>query len=290
MKKFLILIAIPAFFACSDSEKKENAFKDSLSTANVTLKDELKNKEALLNTKEAAMTEFVVAFNDIQANLNEIKAKEKLISESSTGKDLKKINKDQIINDIQAIYNLLDKNKQKIASLNKKLKSSDIKINDLELAVNNLNFQLADKESEITSLKSKLENLNVDFANLKERYVEEQQELDVKNNALNTAYYVVGTKKDLMEKGVITKKGGFIGIGKVTELNTGLDEKYFIKVDITQTKEIQIHGDKVKLISVHPEGSYKLVEGTASIDKIVIIDADKFWSLSKYLIITSEKK
>jgi hypothetical protein len=289
MKKFLILIAVPTLFACGSGEKKQTAMEDSLSNANMVIKNELKDKENLLSTKEAAMTEFVRSFNEIQANLNEIKDKEKIISTSSKDKELNKSSKDQIINDIQAIHDLLDKNQQRVASLSKKLKNSNLKIDEIELAMTNLKNQLTDKETEITDLKGKLEKLNVDFATLKERAAGEQLESNIKTEKLNTAYYVVGSKKDLTEKGVVTKKGGFIGIGKVVELNTKLDPNYFTKIDITQTKEIAIHGDKVKLISSHPIESYKLVEGPASIDKIVILDAEKFWSTSKYLIITSEK-
>lgn len=280
---------LPVLFSCGSGEKKQTALADSLSNVNMSMKNELTDKENLLADKEAAMTEFVHSFNEIQQNLNEIKAKEKIISVSSDDKEFKKSNKDQIINDIQLIYDLLDKNKQKVASLSKKLKNSNLKIEEIELAVTNLTNQLADKETEITGLKSKLETLNVDFANLKIRYAEEQQESNSKTEKLNTAYYVVGSKKDLTKKGLITKKGGFIGIGKVAESSAVVDGNYFTKIDITQTTEIPIHGDKVKLVSVHPADSYKLVEGSASIDKIMILNPAKFWSTSKYLIITSEK-
>ncbi len=290
MKKYLILFAIPTLFSCNSNEKKLSEIKDSLSNVNSSISNELKVKENLLSNKEAALTEFVLSFNEIQGNLNEIKAKEKIITTNTTGKDINKSNKEEIIADIQSIYDLLDKNKKRIAGLNKKLKDSNFRITEIELAVNNLKSQLSDKESEITDLKRKLQNLKVDFANLTTRYVEEQELSDLKTQQLNTAYYVIGSKKDLSKKGVITKKGGFIGLGKVVELNTAsVNGNYFTKIDITKTKEITIHGDKVKLVSPHPTDSYKLIEGTASIDKIIILDPEKFWKTSKYLIITSEK-
>lgn len=289
MKKYLMIIMLPLLFACGSGEKKQTALADSLSNANMITKNELKDKEDLLANKEAAMTEFVKSFNEIQENLNEIKAKEKIIALSSTDKEFKKSNKDQIISDIQTIYDLLNKNQKKVASLSKKLKNSNLKIEEIELAVTNLTNQLADKETEITTLKSNLETLNVDFANLKVKYAEEQEVSNSKTEKLNTAYYIVGSKKDLAKKGLISKKGGFIGIGKIEESTAVTDGNYFTKIDITQTTEIPIHGDKVRLISVHPADSYKLVEGSASIDKIVILDPIKFWSTSKYLIITSEK-
>ena len=291
MKKYLIVLAIPALFACGGSgDKKNTPLEDSLTSANLDIKNDLRSKEDLLQSKEEAVADFLNAFNEIQWNLNEIKAKEKIISESSVAKELKKTKKDQIITDIQAIYDLLDINKKRVATLNKKLNQSNLQIGEIELAVVNLTNQLESKEGEIADLKNRLESLNVDFATLKARYVEEQLLSDLKTEKLNTAYYVVGLKKDLVKKGIITKKGGFIGIGKVAEMNADQNsDNYFTKIDLTQTTEIPIHGDKIELVSTHPADSYKLVEGANSIDKIVILDQEKFWSVSKYLIISRGK-
>lgn len=290
MKKYLILLLVPAMFACNQGGEKKTALADSLKLANEQIKVELADKETLLDSKEAAMTEFVQSFNEIQANLNEIKDKQKIITASSTGSDLKTSSKDQILKDIQTIYDLLDKNKKRAVALAKKLKDSNVQMDEVQLAVANLKSQLTDKETEIEKLKDNLETLNVDFANLKVRYVDEMFESDKKTALINTGYYVVGSKHDLTERGLITKTGGFIGIGKVAKLNSTLDANYFTKIDVTQITEIPIHGDFVKLVSTHPTDSYKLVEGSASIDKIVILNPEKFWSVSKYLIITSEKK
>jgi hypothetical protein len=290
MKKYLILALIPAIFACTQGGNKQTALADSLSTVNDNIKNELAVKEELLINKEVAMNEFIKSFNEIQANLNEIKEKQKIISTKSEGVELKNNNKDQIINDIQSIYDLLDKNKKQAANLSKKLKSSNLQADEIRLAVSNLTTQVNDKENEITKLKSNLEKLHIDFANLKIRFYDEVEESNMKTEKLNTAYYLIGSNKDLTEKGVITESGGFIGLGKLAQLNESLNKNYFTKVDVTQTSEIPIHGDKVKLVSIHPADSYKLIEGSASIDKIVILNQEKFWSVSKYLIIATKKK
>lgn len=104
MKKYLMLLAIPALFACGGGEKKPTPREDSLAHANMEIKNELMNKEDILNTKEQALTEFLNSFNEIQQNLNDIKSKEKIISEQTASKDMKKSSKDQIITDIHAIY------------------------------------------------------------------------------------------------------------------------------------------------------------------------------------------
>jgi hypothetical protein len=290
MKKYLILALIPAIFACTQGGNKQTALADSLSAVNENIKNELSVKEELLISKEVAMNEFIKSFNEIQANLNEIKEKQKIISTKSEGVELKNNNKDQIISDIQSIYDLLDKNKKQAANLSKKLKNSNLQADEIRLAVSNLTTQVNDKENEITKLKSNLEKLHIDFANLKIRFYDEVEESNMKTEKLNTAYYLIGSNKDLTEKGVITESGGFIGLGKLAQLNESLNKNYFTKVDVTQTSEIPIHGDKVKLVSIHPADSYKLIEGSASIDKIVILNQEKFWSVSKYLIIATKKK
>lgn len=290
MKKYFIAFGMSVLFACNAPVKKDTAIEDSLAAVNANMKTELEEKDSLLDTKEAAMTEFVQAFNEIHENLKEIKAKEKIISTSSKGSDLKKSEKDQIIGDIQTIYNLLNKNKQKVASLNKKLKESNLKVDELQSAIVNLTSQLDEKEAEIAELKSKLEKLNVDFHNLSIRYSEQKQESELKTEKLNTAYYVVGTIKNLKRDGVIAQEGGFIGIGKVAELNASLDPGYFTQIDITKVTDIPVSGRKVKVITPHPADSYKLVDGVSSVIKLVILEPEQFWSTSKYLIIATDKK
>jgi len=49
--------------------------------------------------------------------------------------------------------------------------------------------------------------------------------------------------------------------------------------------DIPLYATKAKLWSTHPEGTYELVKGDD--DKLIfhITDTQRFWSLTKYLII-----
>ena len=64
MKKYLILLVIPALFACNSGEKKQAALADSLKNVNMSIQNELKDKEDLLQSKESAMAEFISSFNE----------------------------------------------------------------------------------------------------------------------------------------------------------------------------------------------------------------------------------
>lgn len=276
---FLGLAAIN-FTSCKGSDEKEpNPLADSLNDVN----NELNGK---LSEKEAAIQQFVTTFNEIQDNLNAIKEKEKIVTGSAKAGDVKS-KEDQIKEDIQAIYDLMGKNKNRINSLTKKLKASKVQIEGLEKMLETLQAQLTAKDNEITDLKSQIEALNIELSNINMNYEEIEQEVEVKTEKLNTAYYAFGTSKELKEKGIITKEGGFIGIGKSSKLKDDFNRDYFTKLNITQTSSIVIGAKKVKILTTHPSNSYKLI-GEKTVEKIEITNAEEFWGASKYLVIIIE--
>jgi chromosome segregation ATPase len=262
--------------SCGGGEKEANPLADSLNAVN----GELNGK---LSEKEQALQEFVTTFNEIQGNLNEIKEKEKIVTASSKGGDVKS-KEEQIKEDIQAIYDLMGKNKSRINSLSKKLKASKSQIKGLEEMIANLQAQIESKDAEITELKGVIEALNIELSNINTNYEEVEQEVEVKTEKLNTAFYAIGTAKELKEKGVTTKEGGFIGLGKSTKVKDDFNKEYFTKIDVTQTTSIAIGAKKAKILSTHPSSSYKLV-GEKTIEKLEILNAEEFWGASKYLVI-----
>lgn len=239
-----------------------------------------------LSEKEAALQEFVTSFNEIQDNLNAIKEKEKIVSKSAASGDVKS-KEEQIKEDIQAIYDLLAKNKNRIGSLTKKLKDSNSKIAGLDEMIANLQAQIDAKDAEVADLKSQLEAKNIELSNIQMNLETVEAESSNKTAMLNTAYYAMGTSKELKEKNVISKEGGFIGIGKSTKVKEDFNKEYFTKVDISATNSINIGAKKAKIITTHPSSSYKLV-GEKPVERIDILNPTEFWSSSKYLVIITD--
>ncbi|MDQ3111402.1 MAG: hypothetical protein M3R17_16065 [Bacteroidota bacterium] len=281
MKKILILLlVVPMWFSCKNDQPENDPDKDSLI-------NETSKLNGVNTTQAASLDSFFRAMNDIQTNLDEIKKKEKMITKDTTGGDVAG-RKEQITNDIQAIYDMMVQNKQRLATAKKNLKNSDLRIASMQTTIDNLTVQLSEKEQEVTDLKNNLERLNLELSNLSMNYTELQTESDSKTAAMNTAYYAFGTKKQLTANGVLTKEGGFIGLGKSQKLSETMNKEYFTQVDITKITEIQLSAKKAKLITTHPAGSFKIEGADDRADKIVILDAEKFWSVSKYLVIVVE--
>jgi peptidoglycan hydrolase CwlO-like protein len=303
MKKLFLLMLIPAMLmtvSCNNM-KEENA----------RLKAKNDSLLALGFQKDTTVMEFVRAFNDIQSNLDSIKLKENIISQNTNGgTEVQTSAREQITGDINAIYLMLQKNRDMVASLRAKLKKSEsglaganIKIAELEKMIDNLTMSIETKDAEISQLKDQLgklnikvqdlgnqvTNLNTNVENLSAENKAKQQAIEEKTAALNTAYYVVGTTKELKEKKIIDKSGGFIGIGRSKTVTEDFDKTYFTKTDITNLTEISIFKKKAVLLTNHPAGSYKF-EGAdkKTVDKLVILDYTEFWSRSKYLVIIAD--
>ena len=275
------VIAASSLFtiSCGGSEKEANPLADSLASVNGELNGQL-------SEKEVALQEFVTSFNEIQENLNAIKEKEKIVTASSQSGDVKS-KEETIKEDIQAIYDLMAKNKNRIGSLSKKLKNANSKIAGLEQMIATLQAQIDAKDGEISDLKAALESKNIELSNIVMNLEAVEEESSAKTEKLNTVYYAFGTSKELKEKNVITKEGGFIGMGKSTKLKDDFNKEYFTKVDASQTNSINIGAKKAKIITSHPTSSYKLV-GEKTVEKIEILNAEDFWSNSKYLVIITE--
>ena len=283
MKKLIYLIAfLPLAFGCKNG-KQEGVLssEDSLKAVNGGYQVRMHDQDSSIQT-------FIRGFNEIQENLDVIKEKEKIVTESSKDPEMRKNKEQQIVADIQAIYDAMNKNKQRLASMRTKLKNSDKKNEELERFIARLTADIESKDSEINNLKGELEKLNVELSNLNTTYTEATQESQVKTEKLNTAYYAFGTSKELIKNGVLTKEGGFIGMGKSAKMKADFNKDYFTKIDISSMNVIPLGAKKAKLVTTHPAGSYKIEGADGKAEKLVITNADDFWSASKYLVVVIE--
>ncbi|MCK9219921.1 MAG: hypothetical protein PHF97_07835 [Bacteroidales bacterium] len=280
MKKYFLLLLIPAFLACGRAAEKKAQELQSKSDSLM----------AQTMQKDEAINEFIRSINDIQGTLDTIKQKENIINlTTDRGGELKVSAKDQIKSDIESIYGLMQKNKETINALTKKLRNSNMKVDELNKMVERLNKDLASKAREIEDLRSKLAKLNAAFetANLTidtlSRTVKTQssqlsnqsQTIAAQDEALNTAYYVIGTSKELKTQGVI----------KSGEILRDFNKSLFTKIDVRRVTEIPILSKKAKILSNHPTSSYKLTGDKKVIQAIHITDYKAFWSNSRYLVI-----
>ena len=284
--KATFLLSLIAFLFACNTDELENKIAD--------LEAEKLEANGNLEGKEALIVDFIGSMNEIEANLAQIKERENLIT-TRFDKGNVEMNgnmKDQIMGDIDLINNMLLENKDKMAALNSKLRKnkeeSNLKIVELETMIEGLAVRMQEKDGEIAELHTQLAEANKQLMVLFEEYNNRIEELGDQEDELNTAYYCYGSAKELKEQGVISKSGGFIGIGKTAKLSDDFNREYFTKIDISTVNEIELMSKKVKIISNHPSESYKIEGEDDSAEKLLILDSDAFWSSSKYLVMVVE--
>ncbi|MBI9057863.1 hypothetical protein L3049_14565 [Labilibaculum sp. DW002] len=285
MKRIIIaLLIVPFFVGCNQKELKQ-------------LREQNQQLTVMAQEKDSSINDFIGALNTIEENLEIIKQKENIIAVNAENPNQSQ--KQKIASDLTSINNLLEQNKLKIEELDKKLNNSWYQNSKLRKLTDRLKAELETKEGEIVVLNDKVAKLNIEVENLNGKVTElngtvlalntenENKAKQIENTTsnLNTAYYVFGTSKELKEKNVISKDGGFIGIGTTAVLSKDFNTSEFEKIDITKTTTIPVIGKKISLVTNHPSSSYK-VEGVETVEGITILDPVEFWKSSKYLVVS----
>ena len=292
MKKLLVLVLTVVIFSSCHNYKKD-------AERLMFVKDSLQQEAAF---RDSTIVGFLNDFSEIQANLDSIKKIEKLVTvQSGIGRELNSSQKKMILEDIALLNDLMKRNKELTASLQKKLKDANFKIGNLEgtmkelqLMVNNLEAQTQQKDGEIIVLKEDVRKLNVDISSLNEKIAtvetesqQKTQTIETQTVAMNKAYYAFGTAKELKDNGIIEKSGGVIGMGKTPVMKKDFNRDYFTEIDIRNFDYLRLMAKKAKLITVHPEDSYHFT-GKKSSDTLFIDNSSEFWKVSKYLVVLTD--
>lgn len=275
---FPVLLAA-ALVACEEPDPRQSEPYKQLETEHQATIESSAGKDSTIN-------DLFGAFNRIGDNLRMIREKEGLLSAPGAGDVGTADNSEEwMLAEIRAIDSLLNENRALIARMRREAKGNNKQLSELHRTVDELEKSMSAKDTEISALKEELSSANSSLATLIEMYRDKDQLATDQEVKLNSAWYCVGTSKELRENGVLTKEGGFIGIGRSDRLNaSSLNKDWFKQLDASTTTSVPVSGKKPKLITSHPEGSY-VFEGTTSLK---ITDAEAFWSMSKYLVVVVE--
>ncbi len=269
----LILPAALCFYACGDGSKS-NPEADSLRSE--------------LNSRLVEMSEMDLFLDAVNASMDSVVKLDGSILRTDRESKLSK--KDQILQNIDAYKEVLQRQRDRISELEQKLKNSSGSNAKLLKTIESLKAQIDEKDKAIADLRSELEQRNFDINNLKTNVAQlttrvtdleedakvKDEALNVQTNLLNEAYVFIGTKKEL--KGADLLKRGKLNMSDV-------DMSQFTKIDIRQTKQFTIPSKKPEILTQAPANSYTLEKIDKKTSVLTITDPAAFWSVSKILVI-----
>ena len=168
------------------------------------------------------------------------------------------------------------------AQLNRLARSRRVDVSSFEETIGQLNTLIEEKEETIRTLRTEAKAMLARIDHLEQEKVVLVEE----NTELRAAYYIVGSRRALMEKGVIDRKGGFMRIGRKTRIDQ-LDAANFTETSV-EAGEIFI-GEEVKkyFVLTNHRTNKALYRFEARYDGVymVISNPEEFWKLSRYLIV-----
>jgi hypothetical protein len=273
-----IPIAAILFAACNDNSKQQVQQLQATSTRDSLLASQVQQKDSVI-------VSYVKTLDEIQNNIDSIKAKEKILSVAGNEPP------HGIISDIKSLDARIVWENRKIYQLEKRLKKDGQTDMDLQKVIKHLTKELVEKDAQIADLQTKLAESNASLRSLTEQFNDslvvlhkQRDEINAMRTEVNSIYYAIGTRKELKKHNVITKEGSIIGIGGATELKRDFNNSFFIPGDMTKLHDIPLYSKLSKIITNHPSTSYKIT-GSNKSDTLHISDPASFWSESKYLVI-----
>lgn len=282
----LVLIALAAAVAFLYTQKQQLA---------VQVEENRLAEEAVREQFGAALQSIA----EIQDSLSVMLPAEERLSHVSRsaelGSPITQTQKEQMLGTIADLKQSVNNTKLKIDELEKSLAANQKEMAGLRRVIDNLKKSVAEREatiqkltSEVASLQGTVAGLQTDVQRGQEKIAEQQGVIDTKTREIGLVYYLIGTKDDLKAKGLITEKGGFIGMGKTTQLTADFKESDFTAIDTNVTSEIPLWGVKPVVLSAQNKASYELQLLAEQKSKLLIKDPVEFRKV-KYVVIMVEK-
>jgi myosin heavy subunit len=309
MRKLGLLIPVAAvsmLAACdpqASSKLKTLAHADSLRTDSlISIKNDLLNEVM-------SSTQFV---NDLNSEISRLKAKQnvalstKLTSES----DMTAIKEERaaVMKRIQNIVARLDSSEAHVSALRKR--ASTLALHDSTLVVQVAEYEktiadlrhtvdqqradyeatIAKQTAQIASLNSKVDTISTENTRLMGEAKTLTDTVTQLTTVVNTAYYVIGTKDDLVKQGVLVEEGHrrfLLFGGRSLSPARELDPAKFTRIDRSKDKVINFpEGDYVIFTRQNPAYASPFASKDGAISGGLRIDQpERFWETSKFLII-----
>jgi len=252
----------------------------------------------VVSERDSVLNDLLMTFNDVESSLAFLKQRSDRIEFVEDEQQIPDRH-ESIVNDLRLLDSLLERNSEKVKVLEAKLKKSGIQVAALNKKITQLNLDIHSQSKEILRLKHQLEEREIQIAQLHSEVEGLESEVQMKDqdlllkteiiksqdSALNNAYLVYGTYKELKDNGVVEREGGLLGLGGKKIMPGDFDEEIFIKLDIRETREIPLYAKKVSFITEHPDNSYRFLMDEGLITYLEIEDPGEFWKLSKYAVI-----
>jgi DNA repair exonuclease SbcCD ATPase subunit len=259
------------------------------------------------------VNEVTGVIDSIQTSLDHINPEQQLVQltgDLNSGQG----DKSSIIKRISALEDILNRSQARIQELQDQMNDRDMRIENLNGMLNTLRDRLAKSEKIILAQKGKIDSLRTENANLQTGLAQEREEKSQIQNTLSdvssqrdqlrgevaskneqitrqtrekyTVFYVVGTRKELLKKGIIEEHGKVAFLGGAKQISKAVKDEDFNSLEVANGTTIDVPGKlkKVEVVSAQRKDCYTLQDAGRNGSVLTVTNADRFCQV-KYLVI-----
>lgn len=268
--------------------------QDAVKKAEQNAQHQRDSLEQIISQKDNEINDMMTTLSDIEEGFREITEAQSRVTLAKQGEGTNTMQR--IKENIQFIQSMMQQNKELINKLKQQVRESTVKGSQLKKIIDNLTQQMETKDQQLQELREELDkkdihiaeldeqvaSLNTDVASLKDDNTKKEQTINSQDKALNTAWFVFGTRDELKKQRILSKDGLF---SKTKILEKDFNKEYFTKIDIRIDKEIKFYSKSAEIMTSHPAGSYTLQPDANKQYVLRITNPETFWSTSKYLVV-----
>jgi len=133
-------------------------------------------------------------------------------------------------------------------------------------------------------IKSKEDSLDYANKNLRLAVSELEQTSQLLDETKNTAFYVVGAKKELLEKNILEETGSFLN--RKLNISRNIDNASFTKIHIGKEREFSINrkAKDVQLLPPRSVETFTIEAAGENACTLKVTNTEQFWRIP-YLVI-----
>ena len=243
--------------------------------------------EQIISQKDNEINDMMTTLSDIEEGFREITEAQSRVTLAKQGEGTNTMQR--IKENFQFIQTQMQQNKELINKLKQQVRESSVKGGQLKKIIDNLTQQLETKDKQLQALREELDRKDIHIAQLDEKVASLEEDntkkdetISAQDKAINSAWFVFGTKDELKAQNILSKDGFF---SKTKVLAKDFNKDYFTKIDIRIDKEIKLYSKSAQIMTSHPAGSYTLQRDANKQYVLRIDNPDVFWSTSKFLVV-----
>ena len=186
----------------------------------------------------------------------------------------------------------IQRTKQRIAELERRVHLGGVKLAGLEHVIVNLKATLAQKEAMIAQLSGRVDSLQTQVGDLGTQVAQghgviadQQLTIERQRQEMGTILYVIGDRDALTHRGLVVATGGWLGLGKTLQPAGSLNDSLFKSMDTDAESIIPVAAAKARVITAQPTSSYSLLPAGKTLE-LHILDAKAFRTVKHVVIVT----